>query len=102
MIPLSYYIMVAIVLIGVGVYGITVKRNLIRILISAEIIGNGVNMILIAFSTYSILFTMTGQTLALLIIVLSAGHTALGLALIMLFNRRYRTVDLDRARELRG
>jgi NAD(P)H-quinone oxidoreductase subunit 4L len=102
MIPLSYYIMVSMVLIGIGMYGIITKRNLIRILISAEIIGNGVNIILIAFSAYSNPFVITGQTLALLIIALSAGHTALGLALIMLFNRRYRTVDLEKARELRG
>jgi NADH:ubiquinone oxidoreductase subunit K len=102
MIPLSYYIVVSMVLIGIGMYGIITKRNLIRILISAEIIGNGVNILLIAFSAYSSPFVMTGQTLALLIIALSAGHTALGLALIMLFNRRYRTVDLEKARELRG
>ncbi len=102
MIPLSYYIVVALVLIGVGVYGIITKRNLIRILISAEIIGNGVNIILIAFSLYSSPFSMTGQSLALIIIALSAGHTAIGLAIIMLFNRRYGTVDLEKARELKG
>lgn len=102
MIPLTYYIAVASILIGVGVYGIITKRNLIRILISAEIIGNGISVLLIAFSTYSNPFLMTGQTLALLIIALSAGHTALGLALIMLFNRKYRTVDLEKAKELRG
>ena len=102
MIPASYYIVVAITLIGIGIYGVVTKRNLIRILISAEIIGNGVDIILITFSTYSNPFIITGQTLVLLIIALSAGHTALGLALIMLFNRRYRTVDLEKARELRG
>jgi NADH:ubiquinone oxidoreductase subunit K len=45
---------------------------------------------------------MTGQSLALIIIALSAGHTAVGLALIMLFNRRYGTVDLEKAKELKG
>ena len=102
MIPLTYYVALAIALIGIGVYGIITKRNLIRILISAEIIGNGVNIILIAFSTYSSSFSITGQSLALLIIALSAGHTAVGLALIMLFNRRYRTIDLEKAKELKG
>ena len=102
MIPLSYYIAVALTLIGVGVYGLITKRNLIRILISAEIIGKGVNITLIAFSLYSTPFLITGQSLALIIIALSAGHTAVGLALIMLFNRRYRTIDLEKARELKG
>jgi NAD(P)H-quinone oxidoreductase subunit 4L len=102
MIPLIYYITLAITLIGIGIYGIITKRNLIRILISAEIVGNGVNILLIAFSTYFSPFAITGQTLALLIIALSAGHTAIGLALIMLFNRRYGTVDLEKARELKG
>jgi NAD(P)H-quinone oxidoreductase subunit 4L len=102
MIPLSYYIVVALTLIGIGVYGLITKRNLIRIIISAEIIANGVNLMLIAFSLYSSSFLITGQSLALIIIALSAGHTAMGLALVMLFNRRYRTVDLEKARELKG
>ena len=42
MIPLSWYLAVAFILIGMGAYGMMVKRNLIRILIGAEIMGNGV------------------------------------------------------------
>ncbi|MHA2152673.1 MAG: NADH-quinone oxidoreductase subunit NuoK, partial [Candidatus Thorarchaeota archaeon] len=50
MVPLSWYLVVAFILIGLGAYGMMVKRNLIRILIGAEIMGNGVNIALVAFS----------------------------------------------------
>ena len=61
MVPLSWYLVVAFMLIGLGAYGMMVKRNLIRILIGAEIMGNGVNIALVAFSLYSPVFNLTGQ-----------------------------------------
>jgi len=94
MVPLSWYLVLAFMLIGLGGYGMMVKRNLIRILIGAEIMGNGVNIALVAISLYSPVFSFTGQGLIILIISVAAAHTALALVLMLMYNRRYDTVDL--------
>ncbi|MGY5860469.1 MAG: NADH-quinone oxidoreductase subunit K [Candidatus Thorarchaeota archaeon] len=93
MIPLSWYLFLAFILIGMGAYGMMVKRNLIRILIGAEIMGNGVNIALVAVSMYGN-FSFVGQGLIILVISVAAAHTALAMVLMLMYNRRYNTVDL--------
>jgi NADH:ubiquinone oxidoreductase subunit K len=102
MVPLSWYLVVAFMLIGLGAYGMMVKRNLIRILIGAEIMGNGVNIALVAFSLYSPVFNLTGQGLIILVISVAAAHTALALVLMLMYNRRYDTVDLGKPIDAEG
>ena len=94
MVPLSWYLVLSFMLIGLGGYGMMVKRNLIRILIGAEIMGNGVNIAIVAMSLYSPVFTFTGQGLIILVISVAAAHTALAMVLMLMYNRRYGTVDL--------
>ncbi|TXT55644.1 MAG: NADH:ubiquinone oxidoreductase, membrane subunit K [Candidatus Thorarchaeota archaeon] len=94
MIPLSWYLVLAFILIGLGVYGMMVKRNLIRVLIGAEIIGNGVTIALVALALYNSPFTFTGQGLTIIIIAIAAAHTALAMVLMLMYHRRYGTVDL--------
>ena len=95
MVPLSWYLVVAFMLVGLGAYGMIVKKNLIRILIGAEIMGNGVNLALVAFAVYGGAFSFTAQGLIILVISVAAAHTALALVLMLLYNRRYGTVDLS-------
>lgn len=99
MVPLSWYLVLAFMLIGLGGYGMMVKRNLIRILIGAEIMGNGVNIALVAISLYSPVFSFTGQGLIILVISVAAAHTALALVLMLMYNRRYDSVDLGQSIE---
>jgi NADH:ubiquinone oxidoreductase subunit K len=96
MVPLTWYLALAFMLVGLGAYGMIVKRNLIRILIGAEIMGNGVNIALVAVSLYSPVFTFTGQGLIILVISVAAAHTALAMVLMLMYNRRYHSVDLGR------
>ena len=94
MIPLLWYLTVSFIMIGLGAYGMMTKRNLIRILIGAEIMGNGVNIAIVAVSIYSPVFTIAGQGLIMLIISVAAAHTALAMALMLMYHGRYGTVDL--------
>ncbi|MFX0045081.1 MAG: NADH-quinone oxidoreductase subunit NuoK [Candidatus Hermodarchaeota archaeon] len=94
MIPLSWYLGLAFVLIGLGAYGMMVKRNLIRILIGAEIMANGVMIALVALAIYGSVFQMTSQGLVILVISVAAAHTALAMVLMLMYNRRYGTSDL--------
>ncbi|MFX1416407.1 MAG: NADH-quinone oxidoreductase subunit NuoK [Promethearchaeota archaeon] len=94
MIPLSWYLALAFVLIGLGAYGMMVKRNLIRILIGAEIMANGVMIALVALAIYGPVFEMTSQAIVILVISVAAAHTALAMVLMLMYNRRYGTSDL--------
>jgi NADH-quinone oxidoreductase subunit K len=102
MVPLSWYLILSFMLIGLGAYGMMVKRNLIRILIGAEIMGNGVNIALVAMALYSPSFSFTAQGLIILVISVAAAHTALALVLMLMYNRRYHTVDLGRPIDTEG
>ena len=97
MIPLTNFLVVAFMLIGLGAYGMIVKRNLIRILIGAEIMGNGVNLALVALALYSDVFSFTAQGLVILVISVAAAHTAVALVLMLMYNKRYGTVDLGQS-----
>ena len=85
---------VAFILIGMGAYGMMVKRNLIRILIGAEIMGNGVNIALVAVAIYNPAFSFLAQGLVIIVISVAAAHTALAMVLMLMYNNRYGTVDL--------
>lgn len=95
MIPLSWYLVVAFMLIGMGAYGMAVKKNIIRILIGAEIMGNGVIIAVVAFALYLPTYSFTGQMLTILFISVAAAHTALAMVLMLMYHRRYQTVDLS-------
>jgi len=97
--PLYAYVLVAFILVGMGAYGMMVKRNLIRILIGAEIMGNGVLIALIAFAMYGPtagVYTFAGQGLVVLVISVFAAHTALAMVLMLMYHRRYGHVDLGK------
>ncbi len=102
MIPLTWYLVLSFMMIGLGGYGMMVKRNLIRILIGAEIMANGANIALVAISLYNPIFNFTGQGLIMLVISVSAAHTALALVLMLMYNRRYHSVDLGKPIEMEG
>lgn len=101
-VSLTHYLITSFALFGLGIYGIATKRNLIRILISSEIAANGASVALIAFSTYSSTFNITGQAFVLFIIALAAAQTSIVLCMAILFHRRYQSIDLLEQKTLKG
>lgn len=107
MVSAEMYMFVSAILISLGVYGLIAKRNFIRLLISIEVILNGVNLNLVAFNTYRAYFfpgglDLGGHLIALFTIGIAASEAAIGLALAVSVYRAYRTINVDRLRELRG
>ncbi|NOJ28778.1 MAG: NADH-quinone oxidoreductase subunit NuoK [Nitrososphaeraceae archaeon] len=94
------YLVVSIVMISVGIYGIIVKRNAIRMIFSIEIIANAVNLTLIAFSRY--LSDVQGQVFTLFAIAIAAAEIAVGLGIIIIAYRLYREIDVAEYRSLKG
>ena len=86
------FVLVSIALLGIGIYGLAVKRNAIRMLFAVEIIVNAANLNLVAFARF--MPHSGGQTLALFSIAIAAAEVAVGLALIIVAYRMYKNVDI--------
>ena len=94
------YITVSLILVAVGVYGIVVKRNAIRMIFSIEIIANAANLNLIAFSRN--LGNVQGQVFALFSIAIAASEVAVGLGIIIIAYRLYKEIDVEEFKSMRG
>ena len=94
------FVLVSVALLGIGIYGLSVKRNAIRMLFAIEIIINAANLNLVAFARF--IPNSAGQTLALFSIAIEAAEVAVGLALIIVACRKYQNIDIADFRSLRG
>ena len=97
---LQDFIIVVIVLFAIGIYGLVVKRNAIRMLFSIELIANAANLNLVAFSRN--LHDVQGQVFALFSIAIAAAEVAVGLGIIIIAYRLYKEIDVEEFRSLKG
>ncbi len=100
MVPLSWYMVLSIVVFSIGVFGFLARRNIIIVFMSIELMLNAVNINLISFSHY--LQDMRGQILAFFVIAVAAAEAAIGLAIIIALFRNKATAHVDEVKEMRG
>ncbi len=99
-IPLEYGLLLAALLFALGLTGIMLRRNLIFILLSLEIMLNAAGL---AFIVAGARWADTdGQVMFIFILAVAAAEVAVGLALILQHYRRYNTLDADLASKMRG
>src|SRR6202161_198136 len=99
---LEHFLILGAVLFVCGAIRMATKRNAIGVLIGVELVLNGANINLVAFSHFNAAFEVEGMTFALFVIVLAAGEAAVALAIVLNFYNNHTTVDVDTAEELRG
>jgi NADH:ubiquinone oxidoreductase subunit K len=102
LINLSSYLIVSAALLGIGVYGLSMKRNAIRILFAIEIIVNAANLNFVAFTRYMNPPQMSGQILVFYSIAAAAMEAAVGLALFAVAFRVNSTIDVRKLNKLKG
>ncbi|HET7389818.1 MAG TPA: NADH-quinone oxidoreductase subunit NuoK [Nitrososphaeraceae archaeon] len=100
MTELIYYVLLSVVLVAIGIYGLVVKRNAVRMLFALEIIANAANLNLIAFSRN--LSNAQGQVFALFSIAIAAAEVAVGLGIIIIAYRLYKEIDVEEFKSMRG
>lgn len=93
--PLLRYLTLAAMLFAIGMYGMVVSRNAVRVLMSIELMLNAVNLNLVAFSHY-IDPKATGQVFAIFILTVAAAEAAVGLGIVLAIYRNTATVDMER------
>jgi NADH-quinone oxidoreductase subunit K len=100
MVPLSWYMLLSMVIFAIGVFGFLARKNIIIIFMSIELMLNAVNINLIALSHY--LQDIRGQILAFFVIAVAAAEAAIGLAIIIALFRNKATAHVDEVKEMRG
>src|ERR1700676_3718737 len=97
---IGWYIVLAILLFAIGSLGVLIRRSPLIILLSVEIMLNGANLALIAFSRR--LGHEDGQIFAVAVMAIAASEVVVGLGLIVAMGRRNVELDVDKLRTLRG
>ena len=103
------FLIVAAIMFCIGLYGALARRNVLAVLMSIELMFNGVNITLVAMAKYlapaglqnDISTVLTGQVFAVFIITVAAAEIALGLGIVFAMYRANETVDLSEATQLR-
>jgi NADH-quinone oxidoreductase subunit K len=87
MVPLNYYLVLSAVLFSIGTAGVFLRRNLITVLLSIEIMLNAVNVTFIAAGRYAGI--VDGQIIVFFVMTVAAAEAAVGLAIVIaLFRHR--------------
>lgn len=93
LVPVNWYILLSTFLFCIGVMGVLFRRNAIIILMCIELMLNSVNLLLVAFSSYS--GNSDGQVFVFFIMVVAAAEVAVGLALLVSIYRNIGSTDID-------
>jgi NADH-quinone oxidoreductase subunit K len=91
---------ISFLLFSVGVAGVLIRRNVLIILMSVELMLNAANLNLVAFARHS--GTVNGQAFALLVMGLAAAEVSIGLALVVALYRKKDTIQVDQINLLKG
>ena len=89
----DFFLVMAALLFSIGCVGVLIRRNVIVILMSIELMLNAVNLTFISFSHE--MRSMTGHVFALFVITVAACEAAVGLAIVLALFRRRQTTDVD-------
>lgn len=97
---IGWYLAVSALIFCIGAAGVLVRRSPLVILLCLELMLNGANLALIAFSRMH--GNEDGQVFAVIVMVVAACEVAIGLGLVVAMYRRRLPIDVDRMRELAG
>lgn len=98
-IPLNHYLIFCSIIFAIGVIGVLIRRNVIIIMMSIELMLNAVNLLLAAFSAYR--GDASGQVFVFFIMALAAAEVAVGLAIVIMVYRNTKSVDIESLSKLR-
>ncbi len=93
MVPTAYYLILSAILFSMGVAAFLIKRNIISIFMSIELMLNAVNLSFVAFA--HMWHQIQGQIFVFFVMVVAAAEAAVGLAIIIAIFRTRRTLNVD-------
>lgn len=93
MVPIAYYLVLGAILFCIGIAAFLIKRNVITIFMSIELMLNAVNLTFVAFS--HMWHEVNGQIFVFFVMVVAAAEAAVGLAIIIALFRTRQTLNID-------
>ena len=100
MVPTEYYLILSAVLFAIGVVGVLIRRNVLIIFMSVEMMLNAVNLSFVALAYH--FMDLNGQIFVLMVMVVAAAEVAVGLAIVMTIVRRKDTTNIEDVNLLKG
>ena len=100
MVPTSYYLLLSAVLFVIGTLGVLLRRNLLIIFMSVEMMLNAVNLTFVALSRHFL--SLNGQIFVLMAMIVAAAEVAIGLAIVMAVVRHKDTTNIEDVNLLKG
>lgn len=92
-VPLSFYLVLSGIVFLTGMVGVLIRRNIIIILLSVELMLNATNINFVAFSQY--LQNVAGQVFVFFALTVAAAEVAVGLAIIIALHRSRSSINVD-------
>ncbi len=99
MVPATYYIALSVLLFVIGAIGFLIRRNLIVMFMSIELMLNAANLAFVAFARHQL--SMDGQVIVFFVMTVAAAEVAVGLAILIALFRHRETLNADEVRMLR-
>ena len=99
MITLGSYLVLSGIIFAVGLVGVMTSRNVIKVLLSLELLLAASNLSFVAFSKFN--GDYAGQLIVFFVILVAAAEVAIGLAIIVLMYRHLSTIQADELRTMK-
>ncbi|MGC8595200.1 MAG: NADH-quinone oxidoreductase subunit NuoK [Candidatus Kryptoniota bacterium] len=98
---LNHFLILSAILFSLGLFGVVTRKNAIMVLMGIELILNSANLNFIAFSRFGS-FGLTGQVVAVFVIILAAAEAAILLAIVLNIYQQMNTVNVDEIDKLKN
>lgn len=96
----SHYLVVSTILFSLGLTGVLLRRNMIVILMSIELMLNAVNLAFVTFSYFN--QNIDGQIMVLFVMAIAAAEAAVGLAIAVFLYKKFKELNINFFEHLRG
>ncbi|MBL1211992.1 MAG: NADH-quinone oxidoreductase subunit NuoK [Ignavibacteriae bacterium] len=99
-VELTHFLVVSTLLFSMGVFAIVTRKNAILVLMGIELMLNAANINFVAFSKFGG-FGLSGQVIALFVIILAAAEAAIALAIVLNIYKTFSNVNVDEINNLK-
>ncbi len=99
MIGLGHYLILSGIIFSIGLIGVMSSRNVLKVLLSLELLLAASNLSFVAFSRFN--GDYTGQLIVFFVILVAAAEVAIGLAIVVLMYHRLNTIQADEIKEMK-
>ncbi len=99
-VPVDHYLVLAAIVFAIGVFGVLFRRNVIVMLMSVELMLNGVNITFVALARR--MWDLDGQVVVFFVMTVAAAEAAVGLSIFLVNFVGRKTLNADEIRTMQG